>query len=113
TSEDGDPVAETRWLGQLRERFGAPHAAIARVALDEPDAADVLAAHCEFSWVRGVRDLGKTSLLDDPRYAAAVRLVGERGLVYEVVCGPRRFPALGQLAKRCPQTAIVLEHFGL
>jgi predicted TIM-barrel fold metal-dependent hydrolase len=107
-----DGILETLWLDELRTRHGAPHAAIAHVELDRSDAARQLDAQREHSWVRGVRDLGKTSLLADPAYMERVADVGRRGLLLEVICGWRRFDALSALARRC-ETVIVLEHFGM
>jgi predicted TIM-barrel fold metal-dependent hydrolase len=106
-------LAETRWLTSLQQAHGAPHAAIARVELDQPGADAELAAQVEYPLVRGVRDMGKGRLLGDDAYRRGVALLGTLGLIFEVFCSPRRFATLGALAARCPDTQIVLEHFGL
>ena len=108
-----DSVRETAYLAELRERHGAPHAAIVRVELDEPDLDRRLDEHCEYGFVRGVREPGKAGVLDTDAYAAGVRRLGERDLIFEVYCSAKRFGALGDLAGRCPDTKIVLEHFGV
>lgn len=108
-----DSVRETAYLAALRERHGAPHAAIVRVELDEPHLDRRLDEHCEYGFVRGVREPGKAGVLDTDAYAAGVRRLGERDLIFEVYCSAKRFTALGELARRCPDTPIVLEHFGV
>jgi predicted TIM-barrel fold metal-dependent hydrolase len=107
-----DSVRETAFLAELRERHGAPQAAIVRVELDEPDLDRRLDEHCKYGFVRGVREPGKAAVLADDRYVAGVRCLGERDLIFEVYCSAKRFTALGELARRCPDTRIVLEHFG-
>ena len=39
-----DPVGETRWLEEVAATYGLPSACVAQAHLDEPNAADVLAA---------------------------------------------------------------------
>jgi predicted TIM-barrel fold metal-dependent hydrolase len=113
STTDADPVGETRWLAALQERYGAPHAAIARVALRELEAPGVLERHLEFPLVRGVRDHGATTVLREPIYVNHVRRLGELGLLFEIFCSPKRYADLAALARDCPHTTIVLEHFGL
>jgi predicted TIM-barrel fold metal-dependent hydrolase len=108
-----DSVRETAYLAELRERHGAPHAAIVRVELDEPDLDRKLDEHCAYGFVRGVREPGKAGVLDTDDYVTGVRRLGERDLIFEVYCSAKRFDALGSLARRCPDTTIVLEHFGV
>lgn len=108
-----DSVRETAFLAQLRERHGAPHAAIVRVELDQPDLDRRLDEHCKYGFVRGVREPGKAGVLDTDAYVEGVRRLGERDLIFEVYCSAKRFAALGELARRSPDTRIVLEHFGV
>lgn len=108
-----DSVRETAFLARLREQHGAPHAAIVRVELDRADLDRRLDEHTEYGFVRGVREPGKAGVLDTDAYAEGVRRLGERDLIFEVYCSAKRFPALGELARRCPDTRIVLEHFGV
>lgn len=108
-----DPVLETEWLAALRDRFGAPHAAVVRVPLDSERADGVIDAQLAYPFVRGVRDPGKTSQLDEGTYVHNVRSLAGRDLVFELYCSHRRFADLQRLAAKCPETQIVLEHFGL
>lgn len=108
-----DSVRETAFLARLREQHGAPHAAIVRVELDRADLDRRLDEHTEYGFVRGVREPGKAGVLDTDAYTEGVRRLGERDLIFEVYCSAKRFPALGELARRCPDTRIVLEHFGV
>jgi len=108
-----DSVRETAYLAELRERHGAPHAAVVRVELDGPDLDRRLDEHCRYGFVRGVREPGKSGVLDTDAYVEGVRRLGERGLIFEVYCSAKRFAALGELARRSPDTPIVLEHFGV
>lgn len=106
-------LKETEWLAILRQEFGAPHAAIAHVDLLAPDATLQLELQQSHSWVRGVRDLGKNRLLADERYCAQVGGLARRGMLFELLCGRRRFEAAAGLAHRCSETTIVVEHLGL
>jgi predicted TIM-barrel fold metal-dependent hydrolase len=108
-----DPVLETEWLGELRSEYGVPTAAVVRVALDEEHAPRCLEAHLSHAFVRGVRDPGKTSLLANDAYVDRVRALGRAGLVFELYCTHRRFESLQTLVDACPDTLVVLEHFGL
>jgi predicted TIM-barrel fold metal-dependent hydrolase len=108
-----DGLAETRWLQTLRDRHGAPHAAIAHVELDRDDHQQTLDAQAAYTWVRGVRDPGKTHLLRDAAYAQRVAKLVDRRLLFEVLCSARRYDDLAWLAERAPDTQIVLEHIGL
>ncbi|HTK63867.1 MAG TPA: amidohydrolase family protein [Pseudonocardia sp.] len=113
SAHGSDSVRETAYLARLREQHGAPHAAIVRVELDRPDLDRRLDEHCGYGFVRGVREPGKAGVLDTDAYADGVRRLGERDLIFEVYCSAKRFAALGELARRCPDTPIVLEHFGV
>jgi predicted TIM-barrel fold metal-dependent hydrolase len=63
--------------------------------------------------VRGVRDPGKTRVLLEPRYRAHVRRLAREDLLFEIFCSQSRYADLAELARACPDTQIVLEHFGL
>src|SRR3546814_18406736 len=51
----GDPVAETRWLAQLKERHGLPTAMVGQAWFGRADIADVLAGHAAFPAVKGIQ----------------------------------------------------------
>jgi predicted TIM-barrel fold metal-dependent hydrolase len=112
STTDGDPVAETEWLASLRGEHGYPNAAIASAPLESPELVRILDRQLRFDFVRGVRDLGHGARLGSQTYFGVVQELGRRGLIFEVACGPRRFAELEALAAACPETTIVLEHFG-
>ena len=57
-------VAETEWVTAMHARYGMPNAIVAHAWVDTPDAEEIIAAHCKFPLVRGVRT--KPVIADGP-----------------------------------------------
>lgn len=121
----GDPVAETRWLAELRARTGLPTVAVAHAALDREDVAEVLAAQAGFPFVRGIRHKpsamaspreamrGAPGSLDDPRWRAGYALLGEHHLSFDLQTPWWHLAAAADLAHDFPHTRIIINHTGL
>ena len=117
-------VEETRWLHHVAHRDGFPHAYVAGVQLEKPDAGDVLDAHLEIVPIRGVRQMldwdprpGATAqpptLLSDPVWRRGLRLLAERGLSFELQVLPEQLEQATEIVAAHPQTLFVLNHGGL
>jgi len=120
-----DPLDETRWLSALAEREGMPDAIVAYADLAASDAERLLEAHASFPRVRGIRQI--LNWHDEPRLRSApgpdlmesaqwrrgfARLAA-LGLSFDLqLYWPQMDMALA-LARAFPDTAIVLEHFGM
>ena len=80
--DPADPVGETRWLQEIIEASGFPHAIVAQARLDRDDVEAVLAGHAAFAQVRGIRhkpraaeapdrvERGAPGSMGDPQVAA-------------------------------------------
>lgn len=105
-----DPVEETRWLQNFRDRLGIPHGAIGAADLAAPDLAATLERHLEFPIFRGIRDLRYDGYLSDPRWEEGFALLGRHGLV---CCDDPlldQVPEAAALAARHPEVTLCVDH---
>lgn len=61
-----NPVGETAWVQDIADRFGYPNAIVAHADLASPDVDELLAAHAQFSKLRGIRQ--HVAWHEDPRF---------------------------------------------
>jgi len=120
-----DPVGETRWLQEIIAASGFPHAIVAQARLDRPDVEDVLAAHCTFARVRGVRhkpaaapspervERGAPGSMDDPAWRRGYALLQTYGLSFDLQTPWWHLGQAAALAADFPDTRIILNHTGL
>lgn len=120
-----DPLDETRWLSALAERDGMPDAIVAYADLAAPDAQRLLEAHAAFPRVRGIRQIlnwhdeprlrnaPSPDLMENTQWRAGFARLAPLGLSFDLqLYWPQMEMALA-LAGFFPETAIVLEHFGM
>ena len=120
-----DPLDETRWLSALAERDGMPDAIVAYADLAASDAQRLLEAHAVFPRVRGIRQIlnwhdeprlrsaPSWDLMESAQWRAGFARLAPLGLSFDLqLYWPQMDMALA-LAKAFPETAIVLEHFGM
>jgi predicted TIM-barrel fold metal-dependent hydrolase len=120
-----DPVGETRWLRQLAATTGKPDAVVAFADLSEPDVERCLAAHTEWAAVRGIRQIlnwhetpawrtaPRPDLMETPDWLRGFALLHRYRLSFDLqIYWPQMDMALA-LARRHPETTIILEHFGM
>lgn len=113
----GRHLDEARWVASLtavEPRLGAivAHAPLEQGAAVEPD----LAALAAMPLVRGVRRLLQGEPDDAfclrPGFVEGVRLLARHGLHGEICIYHRQLAAAVELARRCPDTRLVLDHIG-
>jgi L-fuconolactonase len=68
-------------------------------------------------FVKGVRQVLHTpaqapGLCVDPRFVEGVRLLGRKGLSFDVCIRPDELGDAVELARRCPETTLVIDHCG-
>ena len=119
------PVAETRWLEALHDASGLPTAIVAHVALDAPDAAELLAAQARSPLVRGIRHKpqaaaspdearrGAPGSMDDPAWRRGYAHLSEHGLSFDLQTPWWHLEAAAELARDFPNTRIIVNHTGL
>jgi predicted TIM-barrel fold metal-dependent hydrolase len=123
----GDPVRETRWLQAVADTPGGggyPHAIVAYADLSAParEVNAMLAAHCAFANVRGIRQMVHqvlvpamgltTDYLADGRWRANLALLVQHGLSFDLQILPAQAEAAATLIAQHPDLQFVLVHTG-
>lgn len=107
-----DLAGETRWLQGLAERFGFPNGIVAGIDLRAADAEQQLDHHAESPNFRGVRMRQMEGLVEDPEFLRGFHSLSARGLTYDL---NTRVPHTGEcmeLARRFPDTVILICNTG-
>ena len=107
-----DPVGEMNFLAPFVQA-GFPSVAVAQAWLDREDCAAVLDSHASRTFVRGVRHKPKPGMMDDARWRAGYARLAPLGLHFELQAPWRQLDEAARLARRFPDTALVLNHTGL
>lgn len=123
--DPADPVAETRWLQGLADAQGRPDAIVAFADLADPAVERTLEAHAVFPALRGIRQIlnwhpdpalrvaGRPDLMESSDWRRGFARLRRLGLSFDLqVYWPQMDMALA-LARRFPDTALVLDHFGM
>ena len=120
--DPADPIGETRYASGLAARHGWPNAIVAQAWLDQPDAADLLAAQARFPLVRSVRhkpggpavpgDAGLT-LMSDAAWRRGFAALAPNGLHFDLQTPWWNLHEAIELAQDFPGTTIILNHAGL
>jgi predicted TIM-barrel fold metal-dependent hydrolase len=108
-----DPVAETIWLEDMFRRAGGPDAMIAAANLSDPTVQVTLERHIAASpRVRGIRDLGEGDYLSSSEWQRGYALLERFGLLCDLDCTWENMGKARDIARRFPQSVMVLEHAG-
>lgn len=107
-----DPVNETRWLQEAADRTGFPHGIVAHANLKDPRVEEVLARHCEYPNMRGVRDFSSGDYLVDPEFHRGYALLEGFNLVASLDVKWQDMWKERDLAVKFPNTMLVLDHAG-
>jgi len=107
-----DPVKETEWLQEAAERTGFPHGIVGYADLKDPDVESILAAHCEFPNIRGIRDFSHGNYLVESDFHKGFALLEKYNLIS---CMGVKWPDMAKLrnlASKFPNIIIVIDHAG-
>jgi predicted TIM-barrel fold metal-dependent hydrolase len=107
-----DPLAETLWLQELADEGLGPHAIVAAVSLQREDAAHELDRHSQAANFRGVRDQCASEVWESPSFSDGYAELGRRGLVCSLNALWQDMPRAAALARKHPETTMVLDHMG-
>jgi predicted TIM-barrel fold metal-dependent hydrolase len=115
--DPSNSIGETRWLQQVAERHGFPHAIVAAARLEYPNLEHVLADHLRSANVRGIRqmldrDYGR-SLLERPDWQRGLSRLSTYGLSFDLQVTPDQLKAAAAVARRNPELVFVLNHCGM
>ena len=120
-----DPVGETRWLQGLYERTGFPNAIVAYVDLAKPGVEALLADHCKYSKVRGIRQIlnwhndpalrvaDRSDLMDNDSWRRGFAFLSNFSLSFDLQIYWTQWEQAYRLAMDFPKTLILLNHFGM
>ena len=107
-----DPVKETEWLQEAAERTGFPHGIVGYADLKDPYVESILAAHCEYPNMRGIRDFSYGDYLAESEFHKGFALLGKYDLIS---CMGVKWPDMAKLknlASKFPNIIIVIDHAG-
>lgn len=119
-----DPVGETRWVQAVADEHGFPHAIVAHAALESDDVDAVLASHCEYPNVRGVRHIlghtddpdgdrvGRPDLTALPAWERGYALLAKYALSFDLQVFPRQMAGAAAVAARHPDVPVAICHTG-
>lgn len=120
--DEGDLVAESRWMTDVAARHGLPAAHVARTILHEEGAADELARHAAFALVRGIRhkptaaptpgriERGTPGGMGDPNWRRGYAALARNGLHFELQAPWWHVDELLDLISAFPETPVVINH---
>jgi len=120
--DETDCLAETRWMSGIASKHGLPLAHIARTILHEPGAADELAQHAAFPFVRGIRhkpvaapspDRNERAVpgsMSDPAWRRGYAALQRSGLHFELQAPWWHADELLELIAAFPETPVVINH---
>jgi predicted TIM-barrel fold metal-dependent hydrolase len=123
--DPSQPVAETRWLQSIANRHGFPHGVVARAKLHRPDVETMLAAHCRFPNVRGIRHIvnwhpdpaktyvTKLDFLTDPAWLRGFARLKRYNLSFDLQLYPSQMADAAALAAAHGDTSMILNHAGV
>ena len=123
--DPADPAGETRWLEQVAQEHGYPHAAIGAAFFARDDVEQVLATHARSSLTRGVRNFpaaapsapearrGAPGSMDDPKWRRGYALLEKYRFSFDLQTPWWHMDAAAELARDFPNTQIIIVHTGL
>jgi predicted TIM-barrel fold metal-dependent hydrolase len=119
-----DPVKETETLQRVAERSPVPLVVIGNADLTSPEFPAILDRHSAFPSFRGIRQVvnwhqdpeltfTKRDLLGEPTFLEGLKLLGKRGLSFELQLYPHQIDAAATLLSKAPETQFILNHAGM
>lgn len=108
-----DPVEETKWLQEAQKQTGAPNAIVGYVDLRHKNAQQVIEQHLHYSAFKGIRDFSYGDYLASDDFQRGFALLGRYNLISSMPAEWQDMEKLIILAKKNPETVIVLNHTGL
>ena len=126
--DHSDPVGETAWLQSVHDdpaSRGLPSAAVAYADFEADNVEEVLARHCEYSVMRGVRYMlnygdeptmrfaHRDGLMQDPKWLSGYRQLAKFGLSFDCQIWPWQLQEAARLAGDNPDIPVILNHTGM
>jgi predicted TIM-barrel fold metal-dependent hydrolase len=122
--DPNNPGEETEWLQSVIDKNGFPNAIIAFADLSKPNAESLIAAHCQYPNVRGIRQI--LSWHKNPDYSACAEnyiempdwqrnfgLLKKYKMSFDMQVFSVQMPKAAELAKKHPDIQIIINHSGM
>lgn len=118
-------VEETLWLHGLQLSSGLPSVIVPHINFTQPDLLEILAAHCEFKQVRGIRSKpitaddptrsvrGEPGTLQDPKWLDGLAQLENFNLSWDLRVPFWHLEEAAEVARLFPRLPIALNHTGL
>lgn len=120
-----NPLGEVEFVKTVREKSGLPTVMVAQAWLDRDDAKQVLAAHGQTDFVRGIRHKpraaatpaqavpGAPGSMGDPNWRRGYAMLAPNGLSFDLQTPWWHLAEAAELARDFADTQIILNHTGL
>ena len=121
-------MGETAWLQSVHDdpvSRGLPSAAVAYADFEADNVEEVLARHCEYSVMRGIRYMlnfgdeptmrfaHRDGLMQDPKWLSGYRQLAKFGLSFDCQIWPWQLQEAARLAGDNPDIPVILNHTGM
>ena len=107
-----DPIKETEWLQSISDMTGFPNAIVAYANLSDPNVEAQLERHSEYPALRGIRDMSEGDYLTSSRFQHGYDLLAKFNLVSSLDCYWENMDKASDLAAKCSNVVMVLDHCG-
>ena len=123
--DHSDPVGETGWLSKVAAEEGLPSGIVGYADLAAENIANVLEEHCQYPLIRGIRQIlnwhpdsnlrfvHRANLMCDEAWLRGYALLQRFGLSFDAQIYYWQMDETLQLARRFPETQIILNHTGM
>jgi predicted TIM-barrel fold metal-dependent hydrolase len=119
-----DPIKESETIQRIADNSPVPILLVGNADLTAPGFAALLDRHATFPSFRGIRqvvnrhaDAGLNyvgrAFMDDPAFLTGLRLLGQRGLSFDLQLYPHQMAQAAALAAKAPATRFILNHAGM
>eukprot|EP00117_Sycon_ciliatum_P008808 scpid57607/ scgid11354/ Uncharacterized protein y4mH len=121
----GEPVEETKWLQEISDKSGFPTGIVAYADLTKPDVDSVLAAHCQYSNMRGIRQMidyhptneqwrqcPHDKFMTDDAWLTGLQLLPKHNLSFDMQIHVPQMQVASEVVRRNPNVQFMLNHAG-
>lgn len=113
-----DPVRETEVIQSIADRSPIPIVMVAGGDLRSPEFRGQLERQLQYPVLRGFRQVlnraGRTEeILTSPDFAASLKMLGERGLSFDLQLFPDQMTQAARIIADCPGTRFIVNHTGM
>lgn len=117
-------LKETQWLQAMNDERGFPQAIVAHAPLHDPKVEALLADHCRYKNMRGIRQIlnwhsnayysyTPRNFLDDPAWEKGFSLLSRYDLSFDLQLYPHQMTQAAKIGAKHDHTPLILNHAGM